>query len=256
LLSRSASSLVRDLHLRRGRERRGLTLAEGVRLVEEAVAARVRIHLALASPALEASPRGRALKTALGSAGQTPVELSDGELEKLAATEHPQGVLLVVEPPRWTLSQIEPAPRRPVLVLDAVQDPGNVGTVIRTAHALGAAGLIALPGTAELLNPKTVRATMGALFRMPCVPAEELPWLGWCAELRLRVLVSEAGAALPASSERGVPLALVFGNEGQGIRESLLARADGKIGIPLRAGAESLNVSSAAAILLHEVIRD
>ena len=255
-MSRSASSLVRDLHRRRGREQRGLTLAEGVRLVEEALTTRLRIQLALVSPALEASARGRALKTDLAAAGAAPIEVSDRELEQLAATEHPQGVLLVIEPLRWTLSQVSPASRRPVLILDRVQDPGNVGTIIRTAHALGAAGVVALPGTAELQNPKTLRASMGALFRIPCVPVEEAAALGWCREQGLRLLITEAGAPLPAAADRAAPLALVFGNEGEGVRDGVAGQAAGRVGVPLQAGAESLNVAIAAGILLHEVTRE
>lgn len=168
-MSRSLFTLVRDLKRPRGRERRALALAEGVRLLEEALAASVTIKHVIASPALEATPRGEALKAALARAGQVVESVSEAELSELAATEHPQGVIAVIEPPRWGLEDIKPGPRAPVLVLDAVQDPGNVGTMVRTAWALGAAGVLALSGTAEVTNPKTLRASMGGLFRLPYV---------------------------------------------------------------------------------------
>jgi len=254
-MGHSLHTLVRDLRLRRGRERRGLALVEGVRLVEEALAAGAAIRHTLASPALEATARGRALKAALERGGHRIEPVSERVFDGLAGTEHTQGVLAVVEAPRWQLENVRPGSRTPALVLDGVQDPGNVGTLIRTAFALGSAGVLALPGTAELTNPKTLRATMGACFRLPFVPLEETALREWARALHVRVLLAEAGAA-PAPRGSAAPLALVVGNEGMGIRASLESWADGRIGIPLRPGAESLNVAVAAGILLHEMTRD
>lgn len=253
-MTHSLHTLVRDLRLRRGRERRGLALAEGVRLVEEALAARVGIRQVLAGPGLEATPRGRALKAALTRAGHAVHVVSDQTFTGLAATEHAQGILAVVEPPAWRLADVRVGVRAPALVLDAVQDPGNVGSLVRTAFALGASGVLALPGTAEFANPKTLRATMGGWFRVPCVTLDESELREWAEAGRVRVLLAETGGE-PAA-RRAEPLALVVGNEGAGIRPSLAGWAAGRIGVPLRAGAESLNVAAAAAILLYEVTRE
>src|SRR5262245_7112967 len=221
-MSHSLHTLVRDLRLRRGRERRGLALAEGVRLVEEAIAARVAIRHVLVSPALEATPRGRALKAALGKAGVRPEAVSEKVFDSLAATDQPQGVLAVVEPPRWRPEDLRPAPRRPVLVLDAVQDPGNVGTMLRTAWGLSAAGVVILPGTAEITNPKTLRATMGAFFRLPTVALGETEFAAWATSNGMLVLAAEAGGTPGLSDpERSKPIALVVGNEGAGIRPAV-----------------------------------
>lgn len=249
-------TLIRDLHRRRGRERRGLALAEGVRLVEEALAARLEIRAVLASPALEGTGRGRALKAALLEASVPVEEAVDGELAELAATEHPQGVLAVVVPRRWTLEQVSPAPRAPALVLDAVQDPGNVGTIVRTGHALGAVGVLALPGTAEFTNPKTLRASMGAIFQLPCVSLDDGTLRAWCTDRRVKVFLADASAPLPDRASVTQSLCLVFGNEGAGPGPRLQELAAGRFGVPLRAGADSLNVAVAAAILLHEVTRE
>jgi len=254
LVSRTLLALVRDLHLRRGRERRGLTLAEGIRLVEEALEAGIEMRHVLVSPALEATPRGRGLQAVLAHQ-RCPVDrVTEKTFESLAATEHPQGVLAVIEHRTWSLEDIDPAPGHPVLVLDAVQDPGNVGTMIRTAFGLGAAGVIALPGTAELQNPKVLRAGMGGSFRIPCVPADEAAFRAWAGRKGLRVMLAEVGAPLP---RRGAgPVALVVGNEGAGLRPSLGEWASERAGVPLGPGAESLNVAVAAGILLYEVTRD
>jgi TrmH family RNA methyltransferase len=254
-MSHSLHTLVRDLRLRRGRERRGLALAEGVRLVEEALAARIVIRHLLASPALEATPRGRTLKAALTAAGHTVTDVDARTFDELAATDHPQGILAVIEPPKWKLEDVKAGIRAPVLVLDGVQDPGNVGTMVRSAFALGAAGILALPGTAEITNPKTLRATMGGFFRLPYVAIEETALRSWAESAGVRVLVAAVDGTSPRSA-RGTPLAVVVGNEGAGTRPSLDSWAHGRIGIVLRPGTESLNVAVAAGIILYEVTRE
>lgn len=255
-MAHALHTLIRDLHRRRGRERRGLCLAEGVRLVEEALAARVDMRAVLTSPALEATPRGRALKASLLQARLPLEEAPDREFAELAATDHPQGVLAVIEPRRWSLNDVRPGPRAPVLVLDAVQDPGNVGTMVRTAHGLGAAGVVALPGTAEFTNPKTLRATMGSAFHLPCVSASEAELRSWVERKGLRVLVASAAGGSPPRAPTTASLALVLGNEGAGVRPELASWASGTIGLALRPGVESLNVAIAAGILLYEVTRE
>ena len=124
---------IRDLHRRRGREEKGLALAEGVRLVEEALAAGIVIKGAVVSPALQATTRGRALEAALGARHVALDPVDDAALAELADTEHPQGVVAVIETPNWSLDTFRPAAGGVALVLDGVQDPGNVGTMARTA---------------------------------------------------------------------------------------------------------------------------
>ena len=226
-----------------------------MRLIEEALASGIAIRHVLASPALEATPRGEALKAALMQAGYEVVALTEEELGELAATEHPQGVLAVIAPPRWSLADLKPGPRAPVLVLDAVQDPGNVGTMVRSAFALGAAGVLALPGTVEITNPKTLRATMGGYFRLPYVAVDEAALESWARASGVRLMVAAADGDPPQRS-RGHALAIVVGNEGAGTRPSLDRWAHGRIGVAIRSGAESLNVSIAAGILLYEVTRE
>jgi TrmH family RNA methyltransferase len=252
----SLESLIRDLHRRRGRERRGLALAEGVRLVEEALAAHVPVKGAVTSPSLEGTPRGRSLLAALRDAG-VPLELVDDDaLAALADTEHPQGVVAVVTPPAWSLDQVRLDTDDVVVVLDAVQDPGNVGTILRTAHGLGAMAVVALPGTAELTSPKTLRAGMGAFFRFPCISTDADAFFAWASASGVETWVTDAAGTPIASTPRpGRPLALVLGNEGAGVGEAVRARGAAQVAIPLRPGAESLNVAIAAAILLYEVRR-
>lgn len=247
--------MVRDLHRRRGRERRGLALLEGVRLVEEALAAGVPLRGALVAPTLEATPRGRALKAALAAAAPALEELDDRAFALIAATEHPQGVIAVADPPAWRLDQVALPAQATVLVLDALQDPGNVGTIVRTAHALGARAVIALPGTADLLNPKTLRGSMGACFRVPCL-ATTVDALGpWLADHGVALWVAEADGEPLRGREGQARLALAVGNEGAGGSAEVAALAARRVAIPLAAGAESLNAAVAAGIMLWEVTR-
>ena len=252
----SLETLVRDLKLKRGRERRGLALAEGVRLVEEVIATGIHIRAALVAPALEATPRGAALAAGLRARSPKVESIGDRDLAALAGTEHPQGVIVVIEPKRWSLDDIKLGKKSVVLVVDAVQDPGNVGTMIRTAHGLGASGVVLLPGTAELTNPKVLRATMGAAFRLPAVPVSADEALAWLAKHHAEIWAADAtGAAVPVA-RRPSPVALVVGNEGAGLSPPLLKAATRRVAVPLAPGAESLNVGIAAGILLYEALRD
>lgn len=252
----SLLSTIRDLHRRRARERRGLTLAEGVRLIEEALAAELPIRGAVTSQALEATPRGAALKARLQRA-KVPMEgVDEDTLNELAGTEAPQGIVAVVEPRRWTLDDLHPGPADVVLVLDAVQDPGNVGALARTALGLGAVGLVALPGTADLHNPKALRGSMGALFRLPAVMAELPAFITWARGSGVALWTTASDGMIVRRVERAGAIALVLGNEGGGVRPELAAVAERSVAVPLSGGVESLNVAVAAGILLYEVRRD
>jgi TrmH family RNA methyltransferase len=138
-------------------------------------------------------------------------------------------------------------------MLDAVQDPGNFGTLVRSAEALGAAGVIALPGTVDPWNPKAVRAAVGSTFRLPVVGSSWETAAEWLRREGFGILGADAGGGpVPASVRRA---ALVVGNEGAGLSAAVRAGMDGLVGIPLRGRAESLNVAAAAAILLYELTR-
>ena len=258
-MSGALQTMIRDLGRRRGRERRGLALAEGIRLVEEAVAAGIPLRGVAISPALETTTRGKALKSALSARAVRIEEVSERELADLADTEQPQGIVAVIEPRQWRLEDIPVAAGSVILALDAVQDPGNVGTMLRTAFGLGSAGMVALKGTAELTSPKVLRGSMGAAFRLPAVQCEPEEFLSWAREHRVRIVLTaadgeplEAGRAL---RETRAPLAVVVGNEGAGVGAALAAAADLRLAIPLAPGAESLNVAVAAGIFLYEVMR-
>jgi RNA methyltransferase, TrmH family len=259
-MSGSLQTLIRDLHRRRGRERRGLALAEGVRLVEEAVAAGLPIRGAVVSPALETTLRGKTLKAALLARSITLEEHAERELDELADTEHPQGIVAVIEPRRWSLTDLSLLPGSTFVGLDGVQDPGNVGTILRTALALGVAGVAALKGTAELTNSKVIRSAMGASFQLPAASATAEEFVAWSRLQRAQIWVADRAGEpvdrLPRRSAERPPIALVLGNEGAGVSPALAAAAARRVAVPLAAQVESLNVAVAAGILLFEVTRE
>lgn len=230
-------------------------VAEGVRLVEEALAAGVPIKGALASPPLQQSPRGAALLASLASHAVPVEEIPERELARLADTDTPQGILAVIDPPRWTLADIRPSAGAPVLVLDGVQDPGNVGALLRTAYALGAPGAILLKGTADPAHPKVMRAGMGATFRLPTAAAQDGELSAWVSGRDVTVWTAAAEGAALGRLKPPERLALVVGNEGAGARPYVRSLAQQQVAIPLARGVESLNVAVAAGIVLYEVQR-
>lgn len=178
---------------------------------------------------------------------------ADAELVEYASPlMHSPGPVFTVRIPAMHL----PEPLRRVIVLEGVQDPGNVGTVIRTANALGMDAVVLTGACADLYGPKTVRAAMGALFRQPVLTCtlDELMQLLRANGLKLY------GAALTDTAQdlRCVPLtpaAVAIGSEGRGLSAQLLAQCDGQIIIPMQPGAESLNAAVAAAVVMWEIAR-
>ena len=258
-IASNLQATLRDLQRRKARGRRGLALVEGVRLVEEALGAGLKFRGALVAPDLDRTSRGSALRVELERHAVPVEEVSARTLERLADTDTPQGIVAVVEPRRWTVDELSVAGDRSVaLVVDGVQDPGNVGTLIRTAHALGAAGTVVLRGSADVVSPKALRAAMGATFRHPVVVLDDSAFIAWARRHNVTLWAAAAdGTPLhrAVQGSAGGPIGVIVGNEGAGIRPQLNAVSTKRVAVPLAQGAESLNVAVAAGILLYEVLR-
>ncbi|HEX9703692.1 MAG TPA: RNA methyltransferase [Gemmatimonadales bacterium] len=234
---------------------------EGIRLVEEALAAGLVFRGAVVSTTLARTARGGELREELEQRGVPVEEVSERTFAQLADTETPQGIVAVVQSRKWTVAEFGTAPGGALLVVDGVQDPGNVGTLIRTAHALGAAGTVVLRGTADVHAPKTMRSAMGATFRHPVVAMDDNAFITWARKAGVTLWATAADGApieralreLRSDSPAG-PVAVIVGNEGAGIRPALNAISARRVAIPLAQGAESLNVAVAAGILLYQVM--
>ncbi|MFN2603067.1 MAG: TrmH family RNA methyltransferase [Gemmatimonadaceae bacterium] len=246
-------TLARDLRRRKSRERQSLFVVEGVRAVEELLKSPLSIQGVLSAPQLAGAPRGQALLEMIASSRIEHAVVKEAEFRSAAETESPQGVLAIAEMPDRSLDSVARSSHLRILVLDAVQDPGNVGTILRTAAALDVDATVALPGTVDLWNAKVVRSAMGAHFRhlafhtrpeglFAFLDAESIPL--WGAE--------PSGDAVDSVTppER---LAIAVGNEGGGLSSSVRERASATVSLPIASTVESLNVAVATGILLYQL---
>jgi len=233
---------------------RRLAGIEGPNLIEEALRAGLRfdcIFLAQgAEHLLESLPLPPEAEILL-----LPKDLLDSAL----ATETPQPIAALIEPPNWTWPQILAANSTTapiVIVLAGLQDPGNLGTILRSAEAFAATSVLSLPGTVSAWNPKAVRASAGSIFRVPILAATAEECFSNLRQAGIKVLTTAVRSAQPANQvDLAGPIALLIGNEGNGVSQDLAAQADLAITIPCPGPVESLNASSAASILLYEASR-
>ena len=227
---------------------------EGLRIVEEAIRSAVRFHAVFFSES--AQKFADRLLPQIGAHVETVV-LPDKLFSGVVPSETPQGVAALV---RYRQSSLEDVFQQleggPLVAVAGLQDPGNLGTIVRSAEAFGAAGVLLGEGTVSLFNPKVVRGSAGSIFRLPIVRvrlAEVLPQLREQG-VRLIATSSHKGAPLPQANLAG-PLAVVIGGEGRGLPRDLLAEVDEIIAIPHTPQVESLNAGVAASIVLYEIRR-
>jgi TrmH family RNA methyltransferase len=227
---------------------------EGPNLLEEALRAGVRITAVFVAQGSES----------LLDALHVPPEIEVLLLPRLLldsalTTETPQPIAALVEPPDWTWAHILGAHGSGstlVIILAGIQDPGNLGTILRSAEAFGATGVVSLPGTVSVWNPKAVRASAGSAFRMPLLAASERECFLQLHEAGIRILATTVLAAQPADLvDLAGAIALLIGNEGSGVSPELAAKADTAITIPCPGPVESLNAAVAASVLLYEAAR-
>jgi len=233
---------------RRARQLEGLFVIEGTRLGEEALRAGVAPQLVVHAPQLD--DRTSTLVHTFAHRGASILPVSDHVMRACAATETPQGFLAVVpmpappSPPLLTLA----------IVADGITDPGNLGTLLRTAWAAGVEVMFLGPGTVDAYNPKVVRSAMGAHFHPPLVSDTDEGILGRLAGTPVWLTKPRGGLAYDRLDARS-PLALVIGQEAHGPGEFWRRRADRAVSIPMDDGVESLNAAIAAAVVLFEIRR-
>lgn len=284
IIKREISSATNDrikhlkkLEQKRYRDQSGLFLIEGFHLVEEAIKHRALITTIIYATNLSSENRAslEAMISAIKGSASTEepkstlelLEVTPSILQSLSQTMTPQGIMAVIAKAPLSMedflhqlasseSSTKARALPHLLLLDQVQDPGNVGTMIRTAEAAGFAGVILGEGTADLYNDKTIRATQGALFQLPILTAflpELLPKLhqiGYCSWV---TTLEEASFYSELTQPQKV--GIVMGNEGNGVDPKLQAMASERVKIPMLGEAESLNVAIAAAILTYQFVR-
>lgn len=251
---------LRLLRLRKHRERAGQFLVEGIRAVEEALQCGAPVDTLVYAPELLVSERAQALLEKVDPGRR--LALSGEAFRSLSERDDPQGIAAVVPIPERSLAHIPPAPDLLVLVAWQLQDPGNLGTLIRTADAVAASGVVIIEPSVDLYDPQTVRATMGSLFALPIVRlAEGAPLEQWCGELRaaglpLLIVASSAhGDRLHYAVDFCRPVVLLVGSERHGLPAAARAAADVVVRLPMAGRATSLNVAAATAALVYEIVR-
>jgi TrmH family RNA methyltransferase len=236
------------------REGRALAGIEGPNLLDEALRACLQIDCVFVAQGSERLLDGLRLAPDV-----EVLVMPRGLLIPVLTTEAPQPIAALVEPPAWQWELLlgnnkKTAPL--IVVLAGLQDPGNLGTILRSTEAFGATGVVSLPGTVSAWNPKAVRASAGSIFRVPMVSVSDEQCLTRLRESGVRILTTAVQGAVPAElMDLAGPVALLIGNEGDGVPEDLATQAGGAVTIPCPGAVESLNASVAASVLLYEASR-
>lgn len=250
---------LKQLQQKKFREEHGRILIEGVRLVREAHASRAEILEVYHTREFADGESGRALLAKIAGSGRPVHAVTPRELDGFTETVHAQGIAAVV---RYRAAAVDvllrPAGGPAILAaIDAVSDPGNLGSMIRTCDWFGVAGLVLGRASVELLNPKVVRSTMGSLFHVPVAPGVDLlSFLSEAKQAGFSVYVTDADGEAHFDhvrySDRSV---IVFGNEAWGVSDQILQMADTRVAIRRYGSAESLNVSVACGVVLSAIHR-
>jgi RNA methyltransferase, TrmH family len=249
---------IRRLRSRKYREREGAFFVEGIQTVWQAVRNGANIEAIVIAPDLLRSDRASRMVLSQEKQGISVISLSSAAFESIAERENPSGLGALVRSEALILDGLDVTPRSVFIALDQVEKPGNVGSIIRSADAAGADGVIVVGESTDPYHPAAVKASMGTLFSVPVSGAETLDEvLEWAHHRSLNVVATSAHAGRSLwSVEYQVPTMIVFGSEGSGLDSSVLDRSDvTSVAIPMRGTATSLNLAVAVGILLYEVRR-
>ena len=233
----------------KARRESGLFAAEGIKLFREAPAE--LIEKLFVSESFEKNSGGLL-------EGREYISVKDDVFARMSDTKTPQGIMTVLRQPEHELNDLFPEGRDPfIIILENVQDPGNIGTIIRTAEGAGATGVIMTRGCADIFAPKTIRSTMGSVFRVPFIYTDDISETA--CSLKKKGVTLYAGH-LEGTMDFDRPsytgsTALCIGNEGNGLSPELTQICDVLLKIPMEGKLESLNASAAAAILMYTVYR-
>ncbi len=229
-------------------------LSEGQHLLEMAIGAKAQIRRVFFTSHYKS--KSGVLLERISEKGCEFIETTEHILSRLSETETPQGIVAVVSYKECDLSEVSPGSNPLIVVCDGIQDPGNLGTIIRTSDAFGVDAVVLLPGTCDALSPKAVRASAGSVFNLPVLSTEPVILIEWLRKKMIRLIVTELTAPRTIyESDLLKPLAFVFGNEAMGVSRAMRKEGEIFLSIPMRGRAESLNVSVSAAICLYETVR-
>ncbi|GAC1467422.1 MAG: RNA methyltransferase [Chloroflexota bacterium] len=248
--------MVRALRHRKHREESGLFFIEGIRIVTEAANTGASVEACVVAPDLLDSVHALDTVERLRGGGVPYLEVTSDVFRSVALKDNPQGIGAVVRQ-RWaSLHDARPGSELCWIVLDSLQDPGNLGTILRTSDAVGAAGVILIGASTDPYDPSAVRASMGAVFSQWLIRTDLHHLAHWKATHRFRVVGTSDGASLDYRQGRyDAPLLLLMGSEREGLTEEEKRLCDEIVRIPMVGHGDSLNVAVATGVMLYEIFR-
>jgi RNA methyltransferase, TrmH family len=253
------NSLLREARAVRDGKQTELIFVEGLRLAEEALRSRLEIEAVVVSDELAKKDKAASLLGELAAVSRRTATVSEKLLESISYTKTPQGIVLLATRPHVTVEQFQTNQRDDalVVVMHCINNPVNVGAIMRTAEAAGATGVIATKETSDPFSPKSLRGAMGSAFRLPIwTGADYASAVEWLTKQTIQTICADVHAAASYDEVDWVrPSALILGPESTGLTREEVAMADCAVKIPMQSDAESLNVAVAAGILLYEAVR-
>lgn len=239
---------IKKLKEKKHRIKSNKYLIEGLRFVEEAIKSKISIDSIIFTEDFKEKNKDFLDKI---NCGVNLIQMNQGLLKQLCSTENPQGVVAVINMQNKELKSGDL-----VVLVDKVQDPGNMGTIIRTAHAAGASGIVMTKGTVDIYNDKTLRSTMGSIFYIPVMEDDSLDFVKSLKEEGYKLIVSSLqGKNNFFEEDLQGKVIIAVGNEGNGVSDEVYDISDIKVKIPMPGEAESLNVAVATSIMIYEKIR-
>jgi TrmH family RNA methyltransferase len=240
----------------RARERQGATVVEGYRAILRAVDNGYPLGELYVCPDLFLGENEEALIERAADAGAQVIQVAEGPFLKMAYRDRPEGLLAVVPQVRRPLLEHEPAEQAFYLMVEAIERPGNLGSILRSADAAGVDAVVVCEAQADVFNPEVIRASVGTIFAVTILEASTPEALDWCRQHAIRTLAATPHAErIYTDLDMQGPLAIVVGTEQHGLSEAWLSQADVRVRIPMFGQADSLNVATATTLLLYEVVR-
>lgn len=245
---------IKSYNQKKYRDQDGLFIIEGIKNIEEALKSGAKIDTLIISKKLLDSSDVYSIIERIEKQGALVQYVNDAVLESISDTKTPQGILATVSKLEYQLNDFMDKEDKFILLIENIQDPGNLGTIIRTADAAGIDGIIIVGNSVDIYNPKVVRSTMGSIFHLPILEIEEIDWvISRLKEKSIRIVATDLNTD---SYHWGIDyrgdLCIAVGNEAKGISDKLRGQADILVKIPILGKAESLNVATAAGIMLYQ----
>lgn len=260
MITSSSNTIIKEiksLHRKKDRWAKNSFFVEGVRGVEDCIKSGIRVEYLVYSDMLLSTNGGQQLLEEISYKDYKIYYISDKLFKEVSDTEKPQGILAVVKLHLKDIKEALLEKNNFLVLLDRIQDPGNLGTIIRTADAFGANGVIVTEGCVDVFNPKTIRSTMGSIFHVPII------YYG-CIKEAIRdlkaynikiITTSLAAKKYSYEIDFNTSFSLVIGNEASGVSEEVIEASDSLIKIPMTGQAESLNAAIASSVIMYEALR-